>query len=422
MKTRTTFLTVPYGAYYHREVPEEDVELTHVGPGTPGGEYFRRFWHPVAFSHELGDLPVRLRILGEDLVLFRNQSGRVGVLELHCPHRGTSLEFGLVSERGIRCCYHGWLFDVDGRILETPGEPPDSSLKDRLCHGAYPVCEYGGLVFVYMGPPDKRPELPRYDSFDIPGYETVPGLKYLMPCNWLQIKENSMDPVHTAFLHTRVAGTQFTEAYGVLPELEWHESPVGLYYIATRRMGEHLWTRICDFIPPNVHQFGPNWEDAKTEKDFGPPTATHWTVPIDDTNTLNIDVRHLSTAIALEDEKRAKAAFGQMADRPYEERQRLPGDYDAQVGQRPIAIHALEHLVTTDRGVIAVRKLVREGIEAVKRGHDPKGVLHTPETVTRTYARDTVKRVPRLAEAEAERAKQREFGRQVAADVYGRPR
>jgi len=139
MTTRPVFLRTPYSAYDHREVPREDGELTHVGPGTPCGEYMRRFWQPMAYADELQDLPLAVTILGEEVVVFRDQSGRVGCLELHCPHRGTSLEFGLISERGIRCCYHGWLFDVDGTIRETPGEPPDSTLKDRLCHEAYPT-------------------------------------------------------------------------------------------------------------------------------------------------------------------------------------------------------------------------------------------------------------------------------------------
>ena len=118
---------------------QEDTELTQVGPGTPCGEYLRRFWQPIITSAEVQDLPRRLRILGEDLVAFRDKSGAMGLLELYCPHRGTSLEYGLVCDKGLRCCYHGWLFDVDGKILETPGEPPDSTLKDRLYHGAYPV-------------------------------------------------------------------------------------------------------------------------------------------------------------------------------------------------------------------------------------------------------------------------------------------
>src|SRR5262245_10441867 len=201
---RPRLLKERYGAYYHREVPQEDVELTHVGPGTPCGEYLRRFWQPVAFSHDLADLPVRLRILGEDLVLFRDLSGRVGLLKLHCLHRGTSLEYGRIAERGLRCCYHAWLYDVDGTVLETPGEPPDSTFKNRLWLGAYPTHEYHGLVFAYLGPPDKKPVFPIYDSFELLTTRPVPGRKHILPCNWVQIIENNMDSVHLVFLHSKL--------------------------------------------------------------------------------------------------------------------------------------------------------------------------------------------------------------------------
>jgi phenylpropionate dioxygenase-like ring-hydroxylating dioxygenase large terminal subunit len=216
MVAKAAFLTTRYGGYLHREVPEEDTELSHVGPDTPCGEYLRRFWQPICFSDELKDLPHPVKILGEELVVFRDQSGAVGLLELHCPHRGASLEYGLIDARGIRCCYHGWLFAPDGTILETPGEPAHSTLKERLCHGAYPTHEYGGMVFAYMGPPDRQPSFPVYDSFVRPGYRLLPGPKYFYPCNWLQIMENVMDPVHTAFLHTIVSGSQFTDEFGVL--------------------------------------------------------------------------------------------------------------------------------------------------------------------------------------------------------------
>src|SRR5262245_55480533 len=196
MASRAEFLTMPYGGYHHREIPKEDEELTHVGPGTPCGEYLRRFWQPIVFSHELEELPVRLQIMGEDLIAFRDHSGRVGVLELHCSHRGSSLEFGQISERGIRCCYHGWLYDVDGKFWENTGEPEDSTLKERLYHGAYPSHLYKGLVVVYIGPPDKKPEFPVYDTYDMPGYRPWVGLRHMLPCNWLQIKENCMDPAH----------------------------------------------------------------------------------------------------------------------------------------------------------------------------------------------------------------------------------
>ena len=209
-----------------------------MGPDTPCGEYMRRFWQPVCYADDLKDLPLAVKILGEELVVFRDGSGSVGLLERHCPHRGTSLEFGLVGAKGIRCCYHGWLFDVDGTILETPGEPATSTLKDRLCHGAYPVHEAHGMIFGYMGPPEQMPAFPNYDSFNRPGYRMIPGQKYFYPCNWLQILENTMDAVHTAFLHTIVSGAVFTDEFGVLPELEFAETPVGIIYIATRRVGE----------------------------------------------------------------------------------------------------------------------------------------------------------------------------------------
>jgi len=296
MAARAPFLTTRFGGYYHRGVPSEDQELTHVGPETPCGEYLRRFWQPICFSDELGDRPLRVSILGEELVVFRDFRGAVGLLELHCPHRGTSLEFGLISERGIRCCYHGWLFDVDGAVLETPGEPPNSTLKDRLCHGAYPTHEYNGIVFGYMGPPDELPPFPMYDSFDRPGYRLIAGRKYHYPCNWLQILENAMDPVHTAFLHTIVSGSQFTDEFGKVPELDFVETPVGMIYVATRRVGDNVWARMVENVLPNLQQVAPIWEHGRQEHSFSGPMMSRWIVPMDDTNTMFIEFRHVSEA------------------------------------------------------------------------------------------------------------------------------
>lgn len=420
MSERRPNLSGPFSGYHEGDPPQEDAEITHVGPRTPCGEYLRRFWHPVAFSHELKDLPQRLKILGEDLVLFRDRGGRTGLLKLHCCHRGTSLEYGLVSERGIRCCYHGWLFDVDGRILETPGEPPNSPIKDRFFQGAYPTRELAGMVFAYMGPPDKRPPLPLYDSFSLKGYRTVPGMKYEMPCNWLQIKENIMDPVHTAFLHTRVSDAQFTSAFGVLPLLEWRECPYGMYYIAVRRVEDRIWVRICDWLAPTAHQFPPNWEDAGREKVHGRPNATHWVVPIDDRNTLNIDIRHFDERDNLDQRKMDLVTFGQTDDRPYEERQRVPADFDAQTGIGPISIHAREHLGTSDRGVVMLRRMLRQGIRDVQEGKDPAVLVREEGRIIPTLCQDTVLRIPPAASAEADAALMREVGRKVADGYYAK--
>src|SRR5712691_11703227 len=139
---------------YGRMIPTENETLTHVGPGTPMGELLRRYWQPIAISDELQDLPRRVRILGEDLVAFRDRRGRPGVLDLHCAHRGTSLEWGRVEADGLRCCYHGWLYDAEGRVIDMPCEPPGYAERRKVEQLAYPVTEFGGLVFVYMGPPD----------------------------------------------------------------------------------------------------------------------------------------------------------------------------------------------------------------------------------------------------------------------------
>ncbi|MGQ3027906.1 MAG: Rieske 2Fe-2S domain-containing protein, partial [Ferrovibrionaceae bacterium] len=154
-----------FQGYYRRDVPPEDTRLTHVGPNTPMGELMRRYWQPVCLSSELRDLPLALRILGEDLVAFRDGQNRIGLMHRHCAHRGASLEFGRIADQGIRCCYHGWHFDIDGTLLSCPGEPPasEATLKRNVAQGAYPAREAHGLVFAYMGPPEDVPEFPVYD-------------------------------------------------------------------------------------------------------------------------------------------------------------------------------------------------------------------------------------------------------------------
>jgi len=386
-------MNTEYSGYYHRDVPKENEELTHVGPNTPCGEYLRRFWQPVAYSDELTDLPKKLRIMGEDLVIYRDFGGNVGLLELHCAHRGTSLEYGLVSQCGIRCCYHGWLFDRNGAILETPGEPADSTLKDRLFQGAYPIHESNGLIFTYMGPPENRPHFPLYDSMIRPGYKMMPGQSYILPCNWLQVAENSMDPVHTSFLHTIVTGSQFTDEFGVIPELEYVETPSGMVYVAGRRVGNNVWIRMVDNVHPNMQQVAPVWENGRDVHPFDGPMMTRWIVPIDDEKTMLIELRHISE----EDEVTpAWWADGTMlpAQVPIsdslEEQQRQPGDYEAQTSQRSIAVHGLEHLGATDRGVIVYRRQIRQGIQAVKEGRDPLGLSPSADIPIPTFSNDAV--------------------------------
>jgi nitrite reductase/ring-hydroxylating ferredoxin subunit len=417
MTNRAPFLKRRYGGYFHRDVPGEDTELTHVGPNTPCGEYLRSFWQPICLSDELNDLPHRVKILGEELVAFRDRSGTVGVLELHCPHRGTSLEYGLIDGNGIRCCYHGWLFAADGTILETPGEPACSTLKNRLYHGAYPTHEYCGLVFAYMGPPGRQPPFPVYDSFQRPGYRLMPGPKYCWPCNWLQTMENAMDPAHTAFLHTIVSGAQFTDEFGVLPELEFIETPVGIIYIATRRVAQNLWARMVETILPNVQQVAPIWEDGRREHEFSGPMLSRWVVPVDDTNMMFIELRHVSELEGVTPAwwaDRTIMATAQLPADTYEAGQRQPGDYEAQVSQRPIAIHGLEHLGATDRGVTMFRNQTRRGIRTVQAGHDPAGLCRDVGVIIPTYCNDTVVHMAPHGDPAIDRQRMRETGRRLA--------
>ena len=424
MVARAPFLKARYGGYFHRDIPDEDEQLTHVGPNTPCGEYLRRFWQPVCFSDELKDLPLRLRIMAEDLVAFRDRSGAVGLLELHCPHRGTSLEFGLIDDKGIRCCYHGWLFGVDGTILETPGEPADSTLKDRLFHGAYPVHEAHGIVFAYMGPPEQRPPFPSYDSYSQSGSRMIPGRKYFYPCNWLQIMENTMDPVHTAFLHTIVSGAVFTEEFGVLPELDYVETPIGMVYVGTRRVADNIWTRMVEVVLPNLQQVAPIWEDGRKERQFSGPMMSRWIVPQDDTTSMFIEFRHVSETEDVTPGWWADRNImlpGQIAADSYKEGQLHPGDYEAQVSQRPIAIHGLEHLSETDRGVSMYRNQIRRGIRATAAGQDPMGVFRNGAGVIPTYCNNTVLRVPPAAAGTNDKELMRATGRRLAESYLKAP-
>lgn len=406
-------LKTPYSAYENRADVKEDTELTHVGPGTPGGEYLRRFWQPIAFVADLADRPKRIRILGEDLVLFRDGRGRYGVLQLYCSHRGASLEFGIVSECGLRCCYHGWLYDVDGRILETPAEAPEVVLRHGMHHGAYPTHTYKGIVFAYMGPPGTMPHFPIYDVCELDGYR-YELTSWTWPANWVQIRENAMDPAHTYFLHTTVSGAQFTRHFAAIPEHDFHETPHGMVYVANRRVDDFVWTRICEVMLPNIHALPSNWNEVNAERIRIPPFLFDWAVPLDDTHTMIIGFYVQPEGSEVDAKKLLEEVPGQLPNRSYIERQKQPGDYEAQVLGRPISVHAKEFLGPSDRGVVMFRKLLRQQIRALLAGDEKKQKLKRPTGLIQTYAQDTILRIPKQASDEKEdRKRLREIGRGV---------
>jgi nitrite reductase/ring-hydroxylating ferredoxin subunit len=372
--------SIPYNGYYRSGVATEDVELTHTDPDTPCGEYLRRFWQPICMSEQLTDLPLAIRIMGEDLVVFRDLSGHVGLLHRQCSHRRTSLEYGVIAEHGIRCCYHGWLFDVDGTILETPGEPDDSPIRHTLAHGAYPALEYKGLVFAYMGPPETKPEFPIYDTFEIAGEEMVPYL-IPMPCNWLQVTENPMDPFHSVFLHTRVTRAHFNPAWGALPIVEWHRfaDRTGIYLTNTRRWNEYVWVRTAETLLPSFAQPPDIYQDPDREKFFPRVGSSKWVVPTDDRSCILLGWRHFSDELDLGGKGDLAQvgynkidAIGQTGiERSAEQGQRVPSDYEAQIGQGEITVHETEHLGQTDTGVALLRGMLKRAIRDVAKGADP---------------------------------------------------
>ena len=385
-----------FAGYQKRTVPEPDLELCAVGPETACGEWLRRAWQPVAMTSEVGELPLSLRIMGEDLVLFRDKSGRLGLLHKHCSHRGASLEYGIIMECGISCCYHGWHFDVDGRILDTPAEPADSQIKHRLRHGAYPVHEFDGLIFAWMGPPEEMVPFPVYDTCRIDGITRYP-FSIEMPCNWLQIYENTQDPVHVVYLHTRMSGAQFGDASGAEQVIDYRETPLGMVNVQTRVWADHHWTRMVETILPNANQSGAIWEAADREKIFQRSSLLRWMVPIDDERTVILGWRFFSEELdpsAQGDSskigKQSIDFIGQVEDRPYAERQRQPGDYEVQVSQRAIAVHALENLASSDRGVAALRRLIRRSIRATAAGKQPVPATVSNDGTVPTYCQDTV--------------------------------
>lgn len=377
--------TVPgYGRIAH--VPDEDAELTRVGFGTPMGELLRRYWQPVCLSAEIDELPKFTRILGEELVAFRDKRGRVGVLDAHCCHRGTSLEYGRIEDEGIRCCYHGWLFAADGRCLEQPGEPPHSNFKNKVAQPAYSAREFGGLVFAYMGPPEREPLFPRFDILERPGSQlfayrnTSRGA--VAACNWLQIQENAMDPIHTAFLHSTISGRQFTDIYATLPQLEFEETQYGMKYVRTASLPSgRMFVRVQEAFTPNMRSIADNLTPDRPHAERA--ALVGWWVPVDDTHTIGFhieaydpsDTEKVSTFSRA---KEGRTAGTQAPHRDYEDTQRHPDDKEAQLSQRPIAVHALERLGTTDRGVIMFRKLLRRAIQDVREGRDPQNVSRDP--------------------------------------------
>jgi 5,5'-dehydrodivanillate O-demethylase len=355
---------------------EENEVLTRVGRDTPAGAMLRRYWWPIGFSEEVKEKgsPIRVRLLGEDFVLFRDGNRRLGLVELHCSHRGTSLEYGRVEERGIRCCYHGWLYDVSGRCLEQPAEPADSTFKDRIQHPAFNVQEIGGFIFAYIGP-NPAPLLPRYDLLLEENGERVigAGTEY---CNWLQRAENSVDQTHLVALHA----PEYPQMALKRPEIGWQKTAYG--------------AKITMHVPGITKPKHSHWvfpshtRHTTARKGRIPDHAIRFRVPTDDTKTTTFWLRFtphdeanrgkplVLKTVGFEDDKpgvytRVDDGWWRIASHDQ--------DRVAQESQGEIYDRSKEHLGASDQGVILLRNLIKESIDAVRQDKDPFWILRRPE-------------------------------------------
>ncbi len=360
-------------------LPKELNELlTRTGPGTPMGELMRRYWLPALLSEEIpapDSPPVQVRLLGEELVAFRDSAGRIGLLAEHCLHRGTSLFYGRNEECGLRCIYHGWKYDVEGRVVDTPAEPAGSTFKDRLRHVAYPTHEVAGIVFAYLGP-GAPPLFPSYCWTTLPPEQTY-VTKGLLECNYLQGLEGECDSAHLGFLHQQFTPDGYTALYAqdTAPAYEVEETDFGLRLIALRRANDgRTYVRVSSFVMPVSC-----WVPARGKEN-------HIYVPADDTHAWRYDLGWRDRPVRPEEVHR-RAQIGPdyrrlrtqanhyLQDRELQRTADFTGIEDflnedacATETMGPLYDRSGEHLGVSDKAVIAVRRYLIRQVQAFQAG------------------------------------------------------
>jgi len=361
---------------------EENKTLMEVGPGTPMGELLRRYWTPFAAVGEMDERSTKaVRLFGEDLVLYKDQGGTYGLVDRHCPHRRADMSYGFVEACGLRCNYHGWLFDETGQCIQQPFEEiarPEARYKDRVQIKAYKVKPLAGLLWAYMGP-DPAPELPVWEPFTWRnGFVQIVMTE--IPCNWFQCQENSIDPVHFEWLHTNWGRVLRGEVGGPKPpthlRIAFDEFEYGFTYrriLEGQSETDELWTvgRVC--LWPNCLFTGGHFE---------------WRVPVDDDTTLSVGWFFDRVPEELEPFQQDKIPywFGPIRD---EQTGRwitshiMNQDFVAWVGQGTVADRTQEHLGESDRGIIMMRRRLLEEAEKVAAGGEPKALVRDPKLAER---------------------------------------
>ena len=376
---------------------EENDRLTRVGPNTPMGELMRRYWQPIAALAELDENPVKpVRLLGESLILYRDRKGTLGLIGDTCPHRRISLEYGIPEDGGLRCPYHGWVFSETGQCVEMPAESPESTFPSRVKITGYLVQDIAGLIFAYLGP-DPAPLLPRWDMFVWDNVLRDIG-STIIPCNWLQIMENSLDPTHVEWLHgrfsdyvlERIGRTDLKREFfrvgedGRAPEGqitgnfdhekigfdEFQHGIIKRRVLAGQTEDHPNWRIGHPILFPNVLRVGSNFQ---------------YRVPVDDTHTLHLaysaKVPEHGTTVPVQETIPHQVLPLYQEDGRIVDTYVIAQDQLAWVIQGPLMDRSTEALGATDIGIIMYRKMLEENISIVEDGGDPMNVHRTaPES------------------------------------------
>ncbi|HXQ53677.1 MAG TPA: aromatic ring-hydroxylating dioxygenase subunit alpha [Stellaceae bacterium] len=349
-------------------------KLVGVGPADPAGKLFRRYWLPIDVAADLGDKPKEVRILGEDLVLFRFPGGKPGLVGQKCAHRNTSLVLGAVEKAGIRCAYHGWLYDANGQCIDQPADPAASRFCKEIKIAGYPCEDRYGIIWAYMGE-GKPPLIPPYDIFvRKDGYNRT--VKSYHKCNWLQVTENMVDPQHTSFLHRF---SPLTDVVAECPTLDKVEDTQYGFVVQSTRMDQGH-SRLDHFVMPAMNRVAVNH--------IHPPLEICWFVtPIDDTHAISVTYRFVPDPPGAD-----QAAIQKRIDMVEEFDRKIPRatphesgsvvfaqDMWAMEAQGPISDRTREHLASSDKGVIRLRRGYWEAIKAIDAGKDPPNVWRDPK-------------------------------------------
>lgn len=385
--------TIDNGTAYGMAPREYKSHLVEVGPGTPMGELMRRYWQPCFTSAALSsDKPERVKLLGEHLILFRDKQGRPGLVHEHCCHRGSSLYYGRIEEDGIRCCYHGWKFDAQGHCLDQPAEVDGGRNRNKIRQPWYPVQERYGLIYAYMGPPEKKPVLPRWQHLeDIsadeiievrakPGYGLLRDDGYTMKSlnfNWLATYENTMDAPHLPWLHYHHSGDQFTA-------LKLSDDRLPPYAQIKDLVGSIVAERSALGVKQGVVRQGPGDTKIIARNEAIIPNIgvislfidLYYIVPTDDTHFLTFMLWRAKRGQPNKlDELHNGKTWWEMTE---EEHRLSPGDYEAQSSIGELPAHNHEHLSAGDVAIGMLRRRLEEAVRDVAEGRNPPGLVLDP--------------------------------------------